>query len=99
MEQQTELQNQNRRLDRIEKALDSLHHVSKTVGDELEEQITLIERLEEETDRAQESTRKLHKNIKTKALSRQRADNRLLNIVIVLIVVFIVILILYILSK
>ena len=38
---QAEFAQQNARLDQIEKALDSLHHVSKTVGDELEEQITL----------------------------------------------------------
>ena len=36
---QAEFAQQNARLDQIEKALDSLHHVSKTVGDELEEQI------------------------------------------------------------
>ena len=33
---QAEFAQQNARLDQIEKALDSLHHVSKTVGDELD---------------------------------------------------------------
>lgn len=35
-----ELERQNRQLDTIDIALGNLHHVSKTVGDELEEQIS-----------------------------------------------------------
>ena len=37
---QVELERQNQRLDKLDVALGNLHHVSKTVGDELEEQIT-----------------------------------------------------------
>ena len=41
MTKQVELERQNQTLDKLDKALENLHHVSKTVGDELEEQITL----------------------------------------------------------
>lgn len=64
--------------------------MSKAVGDELEEQITfmcvdhiihsLIEQLEDHTERAQSSSRKLHRNLKMNALQRERQSILLLNL-------------------
>ena len=72
---QQELAKQNKKLDQLEMALESLHNTSKAVGDSLEEQITcglergcdcrLIEQLEENTDRAHEATRTLRRDLRS----------------------------------
>lgn len=109
------MERQNQQLDKLDKALGNLHHVSKAVGDELEEQITfmcidhiiysLIEQLEDHTERAQSSSRKLHRNLKMNALQRERQSillldsfllaNSLLNIVLVLALVLLILIVIY----
>ncbi|KAK8810152.1 hypothetical protein WA538_003701 [Blastocystis sp. DL] len=99
MEQTAEFAQQNARLDQIEKALDSLHHVSKTVGDELEEQITLIQKLEDETERAHENTRKLHRNLRVTTLNEERTTNCFLIVILFFVFLFIALLLFLLLRK
>lgn len=109
------MERQNHQLDKLDKALGNLHHVSKAVGDELEEQITfsfvihftnsLIEQLEDQTERAQSSSRKLHRNLKVNALQRERQSillldsfilaNSLLNIVLILALILVILILIY----
>ena len=65
----------------------------------------MIERLEEATDRANETTRKLHKNLKTQVQQGEQTskcrldtlcvDNTILDIVLVLVFIFLALVVVY----